>query len=560
MLALFSPLAASAAEFSCPATRGAVEAMAVPAGEDSCDNCISRSLMITDPAILLENNSPARREWTFEHLMTQMAGSHDPRGLVADWLRSFENDQVVNNISIPARKTIRQVVIDPWKERLGLRKDISTDPDWITHEKFFAEAPFKLTAIVNRIDLAKFDRAPPNPERPRDQPPFTNVRNAGEGRFIFQLMGGDKPAPGPDPKAFTIILEYELSANSPEQLLRWARDWRELARHTDVGVYRVLLANLTRRFTDRDAVINRPNNVSLNQLRTNEIELDLARVEGGGQQFEPRWELREFRLDANGALRNSTVALTPNLSFDQGSLRNRLADFVKILEGVPLQDLERFQISNGKTFEVPLHLDGMSFRTGHAIVPNDWPKVNKASDQPGRRPRPLETWLLDRGNVFGGVLPQDRRWFSFNTCNGCHSGDTATVFTQVDLRGAGRLPPNATDFPEVPDSILSRFLCEFDLPARRLGLVGFLRAEERPSNLTDMLNAAVISLTQDAKPEVEAEPSVGAPGQQGDAQSAPAGVGAAPIPQHCPQSPGAGPDEYRRWMGCFMLERQNRVH
>lgn len=508
----------------------------------TCPNCIERALMITDESVV-GTRSPAREEWSLEHLVEEISGSSDPgsttaEAFVADWLRSFEHDQVVSpNLVVPARPRIRELVIEPWKEQ-ALGRQGGSDEEWIRDTDFFATAPLRLVAIVNRIDLAKFTRAPdPNPADDVIEGDFVNVRNAGEGRFVFQFLG----AAG-TPLPFTAIFEYELPASSPEQLIRWGKDWRTLADMEFGDAYNQHLADLTTRFTDRDSAVQRPNSVLLNQIRTNEIALVLPPQDGdqGEEQQQvqeeevpPQWELREFRLAADGALRNTTVALTPDLTFDlEADLRAMLTAFVsEAVEGIEGDMLLDDQISNGEQFEVPLNLGERNFRSGHAIVPGEWLNIANPDARRPERPEPQETWMLDGGTVASGVEAKDRMWLSFNTCNGCHSGDTGTIFTQIDLRGDDRRPGNAG--PQVPahdDSVLSDFLCEWDLPARRRGLVELLKSDDEPPSLLEMLNTVA-----------RGDPDIPA----------------------CPPAPGAGPDteEYNRaWMGCFMLERQTRIH
>ena len=148
-------------------------------------------------------------------------------------------------------------VLGPWEERSG---GPSRPLD-------FSTAPFRLLAIMNRMDL----------RQPGVQ--------AGEGRFVFGVLD----AAG-NPLEFTVILEYALPGGTPEAIQRWARDWHELGQlglsHPD---YNAKLQALTDRFAKSGVMPGRPFGNALNQIRTNEVVL-----------AEP-WEMREFILTDGGA-------------------------------------------------------------------------------------------------------------------------------------------------------------------------------------------------------------------------------------------------------------------
>lgn len=131
--------------------------------------------------------------------MEQMAGDNDPAELTLRWLETWEQDQHVNGGTIPARTEIRQQVIDPWLQASG--------GDALDLSK----APFKLLAIVNRIDLREHDRR--------------RVATAGEGRFVFGLLDSEgqplPPIAGTQPGGFLVIFEYEMLADNMDLLHGW---------------------------------------------------------------------------------------------------------------------------------------------------------------------------------------------------------------------------------------------------------------------------------------------------------------------------------------------------
>jgi hypothetical protein len=118
-------------------------------------NLNSRSLMINDPVVVKD---PARTfdvctgtgtpmgKWTFGHLMTEMANqsatSISPSDFARQWLAKWETTQTVNTFPIPARAQITASIINPWLTASGN-----------TGQLDLAKAPFRLLAIVNRVDL-----------------------------------------------------------------------------------------------------------------------------------------------------------------------------------------------------------------------------------------------------------------------------------------------------------------------------------------------------------------------------------------------------------------------
>ncbi len=119
--------------------------------------------------------------WTFGHLMTQMAnqpvtGIH-PSTFVLNWLNKWMGNQTVNGWTVAEREKIQTLVIDPWVAASG-------GP----HRPLnLSIAPFKLLAIVNRVDL-------------RNNTTYGGG-DAGEGRFVFGVIdrtseGGIDPYPG----------------------------------------------------------------------------------------------------------------------------------------------------------------------------------------------------------------------------------------------------------------------------------------------------------------------------------------------------------------------------
>src|SRR5262249_22667447 len=151
----------------------------------------------------------------FGLLMTAMAGTNDPEPFVHTWLQEWEAARTVNGFTVPPRP-IHDRVLDPWLNASG---GSSLD---LTH------APFRLLAIVNRIDLRDLSRG-----------------SAGEGRFVFGVLD---PATQ-TPLQFTVILEYNLPATTVEDVVRWATDFHNLSNFPlGSAQYNAALQAITDRF------------------------------------------------------------------------------------------------------------------------------------------------------------------------------------------------------------------------------------------------------------------------------------------------------------------------
>ncbi|MDC0712284.1 CARDB domain-containing protein [Stigmatella sp. ncwal1] len=251
--------------------------------------------------------------WHFGTLMKAMAGNQDPSTLVRQWLRTWNSAQTVNGMTLPARAQMQTLVLGPWEQRSG---GASKPLDFNT-------APFRLLAIVNRMDLRE----------PGVQ--------AGEGRFIFGVLDTQGK-----PLEFTLILEYTLPGSSPEAILAWARDWHTLGQ---LGLgsanYKAKLQQITDRFTLAGVMPTRPFGSAISQLRTNEAALSTL------------WEMREFSLTVQG-LKPAGMALTPDFGFNNSA---SLGNFIRANEAAILAE----------QYQVPTVFSGSPFLAAAARVPDE---------------------------------------------------------------------------------------------------------------------------------------------------------------------------------------------
>jgi hypothetical protein len=239
----------------------------------------ARELVITDLSVVADPirtaYSPPSREgdawraegaWSFGALMTSLAGTDDPSAFTLRWLRLFERDWEVEGTRVPGRSLSLRPALGRWLEQSGCAFDRACSLD-------FARAPFRLEAIVNRMDLRLIGAD-------------GVITDAGEGRFVFAVQGEDREGAitraQRDAASFSVIFEYALPAKSASEVKTWAARWHALGALTGED-YRAALQRITDDFA-RNAAPQ-----SLHHIRTSEI---------GAHP----WELRDFHPDAAGGL------------------------------------------------------------------------------------------------------------------------------------------------------------------------------------------------------------------------------------------------------------------
>ena len=322
--------------------------------------------------------------WTFGRLMTEMANQPltgiQPSNFVRQWLDKWMTNQTTpNGWTAAHRQKIHNLVIAPWEAASG-------GPGMPLN---LSKAPFRLLAIVNRVDL-------------RSAGTGYGGGNAGEGRFVFGVMdmrpikgGGIDPYTGLPmtscaPTQFTVIVEYGIDRKGCPAIRNWGQQWYNLKFHPYVGSpsYNIALQAITDQFTKANVAPGKPNGSALNQLRTNEIAI-------ANPAPDDRWQMREFRLPkGNGHLFEANAKQTPHESRRNTDLT---AHFVN---------------STPQGATVP------DFWLGHKFLTN-------ASDVPT-----AGVFWSDGPSIT--IMPrQDRHDFSLNTCSGCHARESDTIFTHI---------------------------------------------------------------------------------------------------------------------------------
>lgn len=430
-----------------------------------------RELLITAPEVVDSDNALYPGPWSFGGLMEQLEGA-DAQKIVGDWLQTWNAKQIINNQEVHARFGIYDKVIRPWQIRDHYKPDGNTP--WLPN---FANAPFRLLAIVNRMDLCapevanttqdierlwklqgrlkefqKLTLDPLSSQRPLGYGAsfcFGAVRQAapakktfGEGRFVFCGVD-DKGAPLAG--GWTIILEYHLLSadNDPRT---WASRWHDLGRFDlKDPAYLDALENVTNAFTAHG-------NSELSQLRSNEAA------------FGPGREFRQF--SHNAGLHPDLLTETPGPAFAENFSpeQKMLSQFVH-----ERQDLIRYGLDL-----TPNTIGSTPFLAGNAIIPGDTAGFY---------------WTMNRH-----VAPEARRLFSLNTCNGCHGSEAGSrTGVHIQPREAGK------------ESLLSDFIRRDGVPLRTTdpeskSLVTYNEMNDRAAILAALLHSSDTSTLDALRP------------------------------------------------------------
>ena len=343
----------------------------------------AQELMIVAPSVV---EDPARTydpctgvgtprgAWTFGTLMTALAnGQSDPRAMVENWLNNWNNNNlIINTFKVNPRPGM-PALLNTWP-RLAGKLDL-------------VNAPMRLNAIVNRVDLGQTGGSP----------------TGGELRFIF---GVTSPCPHgvgrggeATPELFDVIFEYNVPAAGCNQVLNWASQWHALV--NDPNYNRDL-----QRITDQVVTMSAGASNNLNRIRTNETYLSGSTTPPG-----QGWEMREFFVSA-GVLHETTVAETP-----QGD------PYTTDWNALTCQPYTQTCNATLLTAWINLNQNIISF-PGFYTIPNSFgpqPFLGASAFQPVSPPGSM--WW----NTNFPVHTTTREIFSANTCNACHGAETATT-------------------------------------------------------------------------------------------------------------------------------------
>lgn len=416
-------------------SQGLVSSCPFPAPQNAIDSerelVIRRLGVVEDPCRTTWNPAcpdTSRARWTFGHLMAVMSGatgataearaaSPTATQFVASWLSAWLSDQTVGTQTVAKRDNIKQALLAHWMQDSGC----ATDADLATCQLDLRAAPFRLLAIVNRLDMSGFDYA-------------TGGNGTGELRFVFGLYNrgaATGPVIASEPGAIVkaeAILEYRFPpTNSPRD---WAVKLHSLSHPTlqlldvaptgtnSTSFAEVLQQQITDPVTGPNARPGNPNNGSaIGQVRVVESAFDTK------TGIAATWEFRQFMLPCTTGLcrlvqvsvpQTPPTSANPTNAFVAGRPQNAkeqaISDFI-----VANQDA----ISRSRHIVPDALLGGSSlFLTNSAA--NLW-----------AYPSPVTTG----SNTWNAM---SRHNFAFGTCNGCHYFETANQLDVFHIKPRAR--------------------------------------------------------------------------------------------------------------------------
>lgn len=377
--------------------------------------------------------------WSFKHAMEGIAGGSSPSAreenaqrLVWEWMNEWALGVPVatprtNGQTVPPANSALQIqVLTKWRaDSDALHPVVSPTPLWSADKLDLRVAPYRLIAIVNRLDLAGNSSY--------------GGGDAGEGRLLFGLTNNNVPGcpasfnvPGPigNPTPINIvggqviILEYTLPFSGCADNRNWAARWialndHELTTATGRAAYGTDLAAITETFVAAGVGGTDQNGSALGQLRTNDFVFNLPNAPNGGKSD---WDMREFRLDSatTGArLDHVTVKQTPGETVTGANVNAWIAANQSAI--------------NNQSHEVP------------ELYPGTTPFLGSYTSFVG---------ITDARGANSAVTSdqETRHKFGINTCDGCHRAETLTDFLHVDPRG------NPNPIPAGQTAFLSNFL------------------------------------------------------------------------------------------------------
>lgn len=405
---------------------------------------VEKEMLITAVEVVDSHEANYPGVWSFGHLMDETFGPAESRKVLAGWLESWANGSgpgCTDEQRFPGRENFHKMVIAPWKAR-DRYQDSQKEP-WLPN---LSNAPFRLLAIVNRMDLAK----PETPASTADGSPggyssgssFANA-DGGEARFIF---GAVNPKGEPLEGGMTVIFEYGLDAPQRTRAIDWAQGWHRLGEHQAFDdAYRADLVKFTRLFTDKrpkteTRPANQPAKTDLHERLREEAASEsrqLIRIRTNDGACGKLREFRQFDVAATGLTAVRLPGTPDEPFFAKGSKENRmLAGWLDKQRVAPKEVQEQFARTNK---EIP---DSLKTEIPVSFALPESFTVDKKS-------RPANGFVAsvvnnDKQFHWDGWGLRDnglRRAFSVQTCCGCHCGDTGTEFFHVAPRGVNETAP-----------------------------------------------------------------------------------------------------------------------
>ena len=438
----------------------------------------ARELFIVHPKVVDDARAKYPGSWSFGGLVNELVGEDKAGACVRAWLETWVFQQTVNGFDVPARPGIMEKVILPWQKRDGF--DPKSGQPWMPK---LENAPFRLLAIVNRMDLcasrvadvlgqtrAQWKTAGRLPEfealldRATQSAPLANDRTRrkiatpalvplnpalfdprtgskreaaafgpygfhgglveqmpdfGEGRFVF---GAVDEKGQPLAGGWTVIFEYRLPGmKEPRKPAPAALEKQPAA--AKIG----------------DPIRNR----TLREWATQWHMLSFE--EPGTGVFNDRLEnlTRHFthRAPTNdapplGQLRTSEAVFGTGREFRQFMLDQDLLKLSPLAQ-TPAPEFTRKDGPETRVLAQFLREGGPLIRSGIHVIPTALKLRNESAPVLGGNAiipaeNPAFQW-----NPKQGVPAVVRRVFSLNTCTGCHAGETECTGLHVSPRAEG---------------------------------------------------------------------------------------------------------------------------
>lgn len=375
---------------------------------------INDTVVVANPTLTFDicntdstgNNTNPNAAWSFKTLLSNLnneltSGLSDQQ-FANDWLRNWMNDQNVNGFTIQARPGIRDY-FPGWD---------GVNASTLNMDRL----PFRLLAIVNRIDLASI---PAYGSSAANKP--------GEIRFVFGLVtpsSNTQCIGGGLSEQMTAIFEYKDATTGCDGLKNLANQWITLdTLGNQSGRGSAAYLNALKAITD---TVTAPNANKLNQLRTNDFAFD------GLNSFNEPWQLREFAIDtATNRLASTTIKQTPEP-----------ARFRQPGTGTPDEILMKsFLGQEASSILCEAHavpeIFNQAFLGSHADYEpvTTWTIRPNASALPTSYPGCYQSSIVagtDAGLTFNDRMTSEiRHKFAINTCDDCHAAETDTFFVHI---------------------------------------------------------------------------------------------------------------------------------
>jgi hypothetical protein len=443
-------------------------AFLMDASDCAIDLLKQNSLFITDISVV-ENTSTTYNiingtgnkngAWTFGEMMKNMCNNPytnvDQGDFLKEWVKLGRmTDEYEQFFIIPWIVKANRVSNPSYTYQTGNTWEQNWDITDV--DDLYEMAPFKLTAIVNRLDLrGQFAYNPA-------------LNNAGETRFIFTYiipddnlpvsMNGGKGNPpfhynmdfvgnGSHPgnvgsvyredwKGMNVIFEYSNVQTSLCALQSFANQWADLSYETLGSTdYINQLVAITNTVTNANSNANRPNKSAIARIRTNEKVFAHVNGSGNTNWTNANWEFRQMEL-------NPTTHL-----FELAPLTNTIQTDhymdVSNVRHAPLGQQVAGQVFN---WVYSSNLIKHRVKVGNFNIPNNTSFLAFGSSEvTGEVVHFFEGLETELGSKYGPTLTQAdreeakmiRHQISLNTCQGCHAGETKVAFTQVRPIGYG---------------------------------------------------------------------------------------------------------------------------